>query len=424
MCRQPLIGLKTTSTGTSTEDVKMTHVVSGQLAIHGGTPVRSATQTWPAWPVVGDAERAALNDVLESGKWWYGERVVQFEEEFAAFQDARFGVSCTSGTTALEVALQALGIGRGDEVIVPAYTFIATASSVARVGAVPIFVDVNETWCMDPEAAENAISPRTKAIIPVHFGSCVADVDRLKTIAQKHGLRLIEDACHSWGSKWNGKGTGALGDCGVFSFQMSKNITAGEGGIILTDDEALADRCRAITNCGRVKGGIWYSHEMIATNARLTEFQAAVLSAQLSRLEEQTLLREKNAAWLTEAISDIDGLIPQPGDDRMTRRAYHLYPFKIDAKAFGCSRERFVEAARAEGMSLAAGYPLPLYKQPAFRTLQDGPDYDAFWCPVVEDLCYSSGVWFNHVMLLSSQSDLEDIATIFHKIKDNAASLA
>lgn len=402
----------------------MTHVVSGQLAIHGGTPVRSAAQTWPAWPVVDDAERTAVNEVLESGKWWFGERVVRFEEEFAAFQDARFGVSCTSGTTALEVSLQALGIGRGDEVIVPAYTFVATAGAVARVGAVPIFVDVNETWCMDPDAAERAITSRTKAIIPVHFGSCVADVDRLGAIAQNHGLYLIEDACHSWGSKWKGKGTGALGDCGVFSFQMSKNLTAGEGGIILTDDEALADRCRAITNCGRVKGGIWYSHEMIATNARLTEFQAAILSAQLSRLEEQTLLREKNAAWLTEAISDIEGIVPQPGDARMTRRAYHLYPFRFDDKAFGCSREQFVEAARAEGMSLAAGYPLPLYKQPAFRTLQDGPDYDAFCCPVVEDLCYRSGVWFNHVMLLSPPSDLEDIATIFHKIKDHAGSLA
>jgi dTDP-4-amino-4,6-dideoxygalactose transaminase len=401
----------------------MAQVQTEKLAIHGGTPVRSPEKAWPKWPVVTDAERHALNRVLESGKWWYGEEVARFEQEYAAFQDARHCVSCTSGTTAAEICIQALGIGPGDEVIVPAYTFIATASSVARMGAIPVFVDVNETWCMDPDAAEAAITPRTKAIVPVHFGSCVADMDRFLAIGRKHGIPIIEDACHSWGAKWKGKGTGALGHCGVFSFQMSKNLTAGEGGAILTDDEAFAERCRAITNCGRVRGGQWYSHEVIGTNARLTELQAALLNAQLLRLEQDTLLREKNAAMLDGELAGIEGLTPQPGDSRITRRAYHLYPLRLDPEAFGCSRASFLEASKAEGLPLGGGYPLPLYKQPAFGKVPNAPDYSRVHCPVTEDLCSTSGLWFTHTYLLAPEEDLLDIVRIFRKIKRHAAEL-
>jgi dTDP-4-amino-4,6-dideoxygalactose transaminase len=400
----------------------MAQVQAGRLAIHGGAPVRGADRTWPAWPVVTDAERRALLEVLDSGKWWYGEGVARFEEEFAAFQDAAHCVTCTSGTTSAEICVQALGIGPGDEVIVPAYTFIATASSVARMGATPVFVDVDESWCMDPAAAEAAITPRTQAIMPVHFGSRVADMDRINAIADAHGLAVIEDACHSWGAKWKGKGTGALGRCGVFSFQMSKNITAGEGGAIVTDDEALAERCRSIVNCGRVRNGGWYSHEVIGTNARLTEFAAALLRAQLARLEGQTLHRIEMAALLDRELAGIAGLTPQPGDPRMTRRAYHLYPFRLDETAFGCSRARFVEAARAEGMSLTAGYPLPLYAQPVFQRL--GGRIRPLPCPVTEDLCAHSGLWFNHALLLASEEDMRDIARIFAKLKEHVADLA
>ncbi|MDX9974103.1 MAG: DegT/DnrJ/EryC1/StrS family aminotransferase [FCB group bacterium] len=400
----------------------MAELLTDRLAIHGGAPVRAVDKSWPQWPIVGDEERRALLEVFNSGKWWYGERVAQFEAAYALFQDARFCVTCNSGTAAAEIGIQALGFGPGDEVIVPAYTFIATASSVARMGATPVFVDVDESWCIDPAAVEAAITPRTKAIVPVHFGSRVADMDRLNALADKHGLVVMEDACHSWGSKWKGKGTGALGRCGVFSFQMSKNMTAGEGGAILTDDEELADRCRAISNCGRSKGGAWYGHDLIGTNARMTEFAAAVLSAQLERLEEQTLYRERMGAILNEELAGVEGLVPQPGDERMTRRAYHLYPFRLDEKAFGCSRERFVEAARAEGMSLTAGYPVPLYNQPVFERLRG--DTPAPSCPVTEDLCTRSGVWFNHSQLLSPEEDIRLIAKAYRKIKDHVSELA
>ena len=400
----------------------MSDSTTSKLAVHGGTPVRAPEKLWPQWPVFDDAERTAVNDVLESGKWWYGERVAQFEREYAAFQDARFCVSCTSGTTAAEIAMQVIGIKPGDEVLVPPYTFIATASSVMRMGGIPVFVDIDESWCMNPSLIEAAITPKTKAIMPVHFGGRVCDMDAINAIAKKHGLAVIEDACHSWGAKYNGKGTGAIGLGGVFSFQVSKNITAGEGGAILSDDETFADACRSVSNCGRAKDSLWYGHTMLGTNARMTEFAAAILSAQLGRLEAQTVRREKNAAFLNAELGAIEGLVPQPGSNRITRRAYHLYCLRIDPKVFGCSREKLAEAAQAEGLPLGAGYAIPLYEQPVFAQYA-GYDYSRCRCPVTEDLCRTSGLWFIHQVLLGSEQDMEDIVAIIKKIKDNAASL-
>ncbi len=395
---------------------------ASQLALLGGTPVRSSEKSWPAWPMYDEGEKRALLDVLESRSWFYGERVAQFEKDFAAFQDARFGISCNSGTSAIEIALEALSIGEGDEVIVPPYTFVATASAVMRVGATPVFVDVDKSWCMDPNLVEAAITRRTRAIMPVHFGGRVCDVDRLRSIAHAHGIALIEDACHSWGAKWEGKGTGALGLCGVFSFQQSKNITAGEGGIILTDNEHFARLCRSISNCGRVEGAPWYHHVNVGTNARMSEFHAALLSAQLARLEAQTIRREQNAALLNSELSEIEGLLPQPSSNRITRRAYHLYCLRIDEEKFGCSREQFLAAAQAEGMPISSGYPLPLYQQPVFKKIKHH-DYDQYHLPVVEDLCFKSGMWMIHSVLLAEEEDMRDIVRIVAKIKENAAAL-
>jgi len=392
------------------------------LALLGGSPVRGPETSWPAWPVYDDVERQALLEVLQSGKWFYGERVARFERDFAAFQDAKFGVSCNSGTAAIELVLQALGIGVGDEVIIPPYTFVATASAVLRVGATPVFADIDDTWCLDPASAEAAITPHTKALMPVHFGGRICDMDRMHAIGRQHGLAVIEDACHSWGGKWEGKGTGALGLCGVFSFQMSKNITAGEGGIILTDDEEFAALCRSISNCGRAVGEPWYHHVNVGTNARLTEFAAALLSAQLTRLEEQTLLRERNAALLNHALEGVEGLVLQRKSNRITRRAYHLYCMRIDEERFGCLRARFVEAAQAEGLPISAGYPLPLYRQPVFQQYS-AHDYSRYRCPVAEDLCYKSGVWLPHTVLLGSEADMQDIGAIIKKVKEHAPSL-
>ena len=226
-----------------------------ELAIHGGQPVR--TQPWPSWPQWDETERAGLLAVLERGEWGgYDTAVTEFESAFAARHAAQFCVTTVNGTTTLETALRALNIGPGDEVIVPPYTFIATAASVRIVGATPVFADVDlDTWNLSIPAVEAAISDRTKAVIPVHFGGLPVDFDSLLPLARKHNLFVIEDAAHAHGSSWNGQPVGALGVAGSFSFQASKNLTAGEGGALLTNDPDLAERMWSIANCGRSPDG-------------------------------------------------------------------------------------------------------------------------------------------------------------------------
>jgi dTDP-4-amino-4,6-dideoxygalactose transaminase len=388
--------------------------------------------------VWGEEERQALTSVLESGKWWYGERVRTFEQEFAAYQDARYGVTTTNGTTSLETALLALGIGAGDEVIVPPYTFLATASAVLRVNAIPVFADIlPRTLCIDPDDVAAKITSRTRAIIPVHVGGYVADMDRLRPLAQQHDLVIIEDACHSWGSAWKGKGTGALGACGVFSFQASKNISSAEGGIILTDDEALAERCRSFTNCGRLKGKAWYEHYLLGSNLRLTEFQGALLSAQLTRLPEQNARRARNAALLDEGLKDVAAITIMQPEPRMSRRAYHFYPFRLDIAGLKISKERFGDALRAEGVPNSIGYDRPLYANPLFQERpRKGPDgcplscpyhtgtvdYTTVHCPVCEAVVADT-LWIFHTALLAEEAAMAAIVSAIKKVVDNVAEL-
>ncbi len=402
--------------------------MTGKLAIEGGE--KACRVAWPRWPVWDDAERRALLGVLESGSWWFGDRVKEFEAAFAAFQGARFGVTATSGTTALETALIALGVGAGDEVIVPPYTFVATASAVLRVNAVPVFADIEpHSLCIDPADVERRITPRTKALIPVHLGGRVADMDRLLAIARPRAIAVVEDACHSWGSQWKGKGTGAIGTCGVFSFQASKNITSAEGGIILTDDGELAERCRSFTNVGRRPGEAWYRHFVLGSNLRLTEFQAALLLAQLGRLEEQTLVRQANAEILTEGLRHVPGIAPIENEPRMTRRGIHLYCFRLDRERLGTTRARFIEAVGAEGVPLMPGYDTPLYRNPMFGTAEAGPrgcpvtcpyyggtvDYAATRCPVCETVCQDT-CWIFHSLLLADASAMRGIVDAIGKV--------
>jgi dTDP-4-amino-4,6-dideoxygalactose transaminase len=394
-----------------------------ELALFGGAPVRPSGKSWPSWPIHGPEERGALLDVLESGQWWYGDAVAAFEEAFADFQGARCCVSCSSGTAGLEVALQALGVGPGDEVVVPAYTFVTTATAAMRLGARPVFVDVDDSWCMDPAAAADAISERTTTIVPVHFGGGMADMDRLREVAKRSGASLLEDACHAWGAKWRGRGAGTLGEGGVFSFQMTKNITAGEGGAVVSDDEDFAAACRSISNCGRAEGGAWYGHVRAGTNARLTEFQAALLQTQLARLGQQMALRDARAARLNEALAAIPGLRPQQAATQVTRRSYHLYGVRIDAYEFGCNRRQFVRAANAEGLPVEEGYEIPLYRQPVFEGLGAMDEFAAA-CPVAEDLAAHSGVWLPHSLLLAGETDIDDAVAICRKVKRHAHRLA
>lgn len=392
-----------------------------KLALLGGSPCRAPEMKWPVWPQFDDREKTALLETLEKTNWWYGNAVRDFEEGFAAFQGAPYCLTTTSGTTALEILMQALDIGPGDEVIVPPFTFFATASAVSRMGATPVFVDIDDSWNIDPEKIEAAITSKTKAICPVHFSGRICDMDRINAIAEKHGLFVVEDACHSWGAKWKGKAAGILGTCGVFSFQAFKNLTSGEGGAMVTEDAGLARIIQSLINCGREEGGVWYEHHRFGTNARLGEFQGALLSAQLTRLPEQQATRVRNAAILDAGLSKIEGLTPQPIDARQTEHSRHIYCLRVDPEVFGCTRDRLVEAINAEGLPLGAGYPVPLYKQPAY--VNTGM-YNDVHCPVCEDLCYRSALWFSHAHLLASESDMHGIVEMFQKVKDNVSELS
>ena len=398
---------------------------TSRLAIDGGRPLRA--EPYPAWPRWDEREEAVLLDVLRSGEWWAvgGSHVKRFEEEFAAYHEAEYGVAVTNGSAALEVCLLAAGVDWGDEVITTPYTFIATASSCLLVGAIPRFVDVlPDTWNLDPAQVEAAITPRTKAIIAVHLGGEPADMDALGEIARRHGLLLIEDACQAHGASWCGRRVGALGDMGCFSFQASKNITGGEGGVIVTNEPRWYERCWSVHNVGRQRGGQWYGHVALASNYRLSEWAGAVLRVQLTRLNDQAERRARNGAFLADALAEVRGLSAVPGDARVTRNAYHLFKMWYDPSFFaGRDRAEFSQAMGREGIPISVGYPRPLSREPVIR---DRAAYIANRlgleppveerCPVAEEVC-AQGLWLPQNVLLGSQADVEDVVRAALKVQ-------
>jgi dTDP-4-amino-4,6-dideoxygalactose transaminase len=402
------------------------------LALLGGEPVR--TKPWPVWPDVREDDLAAVREALSSGKWWQheGEHVTAFEREFAAYHDSKYGVAVNSGTTALQMALEALKVGPGDEVIVPAYTFQGTAASVLLANAVPVFADVEaDTMNIDPESVQGRITDRTRAIMPVHLAGLPAAMDRLLEIAEARGLLVIEDAAQAHGAVWRGRKVGALGDAGCFSFQASKNLPSGEGGLIVTDDEEVWARASGLRNCGRVEGRPFSEHHLLGYNFRLTEMQGALLRSRLVHLEAETDRRYRNGRWLTQQLLQVPGVTPldaEPGEG--DRRAYHLYPIRLEPEELGnLSRERFMAALSAEGIPCMAGYGRPLYRNPVFEDgsfcPQGCPLSCAFYhgdasygetsCPVTEDLC-ERVVWLFHSLLLGSEHDTADIVRAVEKI--------
>lgn len=412
-------------------------VTSNTLALQGGSPVRTAA--FPTWPIFGTEEEDAVVRVVRSGKWGRldGHEVETFEHAFAAYHDCQHGIAVVNGSVSMRLTLLSLGIEAGDEVIVPPYTFLATASVVVEVNAVPVFADIHpDTLGLDPKRVEAAITPRTKAIIVVHLGGQAADMDGILEVAKRHNLAVIEDAAHAHGGAYKGRKLGSIGDAGSFSFQSTKNLNSGEGGIITTNNDALARLCRSYHNCGRIEGGAWYGHELPGGNYRLSEFQGAILNAQLARMEEQVQRRDTNGRYLNGRLSQIPGIRPQPRGLGETIHPYHLYCFQFDSEAWGgVSRETFIAAVRAEGIPLSTGYVVPLYRQPVFANRNFGPytgtrdgyrftvDEQAAACPVTERVCNETGCWLTQTTLLGTQADMDDIVTAIAKVYDARAEI-
>ncbi|MFQ5629922.1 MAG: DegT/DnrJ/EryC1/StrS family aminotransferase [bacterium] len=405
-----------------------------KLAINGSKPVR--TSPFPHWPSWDETERENLISVLESGKWGsiHGKQVRAFEDDFAAFQGAKFGIATTNGTSALEIALRSIGLEVGDEVILPAYTFIASAVAILNNGAVPVFVDIDpETYNIDPGQIEASITERTKAIMPVHFAGRPADMDSIQAIAERHKLYVVEDAAQAWGAKWRDQGVGRIGQLGCFSFQSSKNLTAGEGGIVLTDSEEYAQLAGSYANCGRMADGLWYAHYWLAGNERMTEFQAAILRAQLARYPKELAIRQESMAYLDEHLTKVSGILALEHEARMTSHACHLYIFRYQPEQFnGLTKARFIEALRAEGIPCSPGYSIPLYEQPIFKKSEFGPfktllqnrfNYITIHLPNTERACKDEAIWLTQNTLLDGPAGMQSVVDAIEKIAENHKEL-
>jgi dTDP-4-amino-4,6-dideoxygalactose transaminase len=416
------------------------HIHSAQKPAILGGPAAWNADKWPVWPVwKPETDEKQLLEVLRSGVWSRADVVTQFEKEWANALGAKRCLAVVNGTNALVTALNQMDIKAGDEVLVPPYTFIATVSSVLSNGAMPVFVDVDpETFQMDPAQIEAKITPRTKAIMPVHILGLPADMDKIMAIAKKHKLIVIEDACQAHLAEINKQKVGTIGDAGCFSFQNSKNLPIGEGGAVVSNNDQFMDRCFSYTNFGNPYnsgvGAVGIGSVMQGTKLRFTEYQAAIGIAQMKRLDAQTTVRNENAAYLKSLIKDIPGIIPYKLYDNVTRAAFHLFPFRYQKEAFkDLSREDFLTALRAEGVPCSSGYST-LNTQPYLKDTFQSKNYKKSYaaetlninaynernkCPKNDQLC-TEAVWFTQNMLLGSQTDMKDIATAIVKIHEHA----
>lgn len=402
--------------------------MSHKLAIRGGTAAR--TRPFPAWPIFDERERTALDRVLSSRNWGGypcpNDNARQFAQAFADYHGAKYGATVSNGTVSLELALEAAGIGGGDEVIIPAYTWEGTAAAVLFAGAVPVFVDVDpDSYCLDTRLVEAAVTSRTKAIIPVHLGFRFVDMDALEEIARKYNLFILEDCAHAHGGKWSERGAGSIGNAGSFSFQTSKLMTAGEGGIVITNDIDIADAVIRLSNCGRPPRRESKNTPAIGHNYRMTEFQAAVLLVQLERLKEQTELRAQNMNSLEKRLQAIEGVSLLRRDERITTQAAYHFVFRFHSDRFeGVTRDAFVAALAAEGIPCDGRFYEAVYRSPLFRIPPTKyPQIAEYYCPVAERAGYAESVWLPHQLFLGDERDVIDIADAIEKIRGNAQEL-
>jgi dTDP-4-amino-4,6-dideoxygalactose transaminase len=380
---------------------------------------------------------------MRSGVWSRKNVTDEFEKKWAQLMGAKRCLAVVNGTNALNTSLAQLEIGWGDEVLVTPYTFIASVSCILFNGAIPVFVDIDpETFQMDPAKIEEKITPRTRAILPVHIFGLPCDMERIMSIARKHNLLVVEDACQAWLAEINGKKVGTFGNAGCFSFQTTKHMAMGEGGAIISDDDEFMDRCFSYHNYGNpygsTAGQIAAGTVMIGTKLRITEYQAAIGLAQLERLEEQTNLRNENAQYLKSLFEKIPGIVPCRLYENVTKAAFHAYPFLFNKEYFKeLPKNKFLGALRAEGVPCSGGYT-ELNKMPFLKNAFESKYYRKFYpaerldyekyaeenkCPLNEKLCNEQAVLIPQNVLLGSKSDMNNIANAIQKIKDNAEKI-
>ena len=418
-----------------------------KLAIAGGekTVTRPLGKKWPIWD---ETEEKELLEVLHSGRWWRGgsredgqaSKVSAFEDAFGAYQNAKYAVAVTNGTTAIECALKSAGVEAGDEVIVPALTFVASATAIVMANGIPVFADVDpNTFNIDPDALEAAITDRTRAAVVVHNGGYPADMDRIGAIAKKHGITIVEDCAHAHGSEWRGTRLGALSGLGTFSFQAFKPLTCGEGGMVVTNDEELAEKAFSFHNIGRMPGRPFYEFHRAASNLRMSEWQGAMLLAQFSRLDEQIETRERNYKHLIEGLNEISGVAPILQDERVTRWNFYFWNFRYDVEAFdGLPRDAFLEAIRAEGAPIGIGaHGRPIYQNPLFESMNFGRtgcpvqcplhageiDYTQVSCPQAEHVFANVALSLPHAAFLGGLEDMDLILDAIRKVRANTGEL-
>ena len=420
------------------------------LALTGGTPVR--TLSFPAWPAADHHERAWVERVLGGSRWFAGARGddaqslgALFGRRFAELVGVRFALPVANGSVSLEVALRALGIGAGDEVIVPAYTFVSTATSVLMVGAVPVFADIDpRSYCLDPSDCARRITPRTRAIIPVHLGGQMADMDALSALARAHELALVEDSAQAIDARWMGRRSGAWGDFGSFSFQSNKTITSGEGGLLATDDAELAEKATAYRAFGRFAAAAGHVgdrssslvSQRLSGNHRLSELQSAVLLGQLEKFPGQDAQRQENASFLTRRLAQVRGVEHIRCDRGDSKHGYYYYLLRYDPARFaGAPPDLLARALAAEGIPFVPGDAAPVYRHPVFRpenlqrslapqTLEHYRQVvEGVRCPAAEEACTRTLI-LRHQVLLAKSADMEQIAEAVAKVQAGAHELA
>jgi dTDP-4-amino-4,6-dideoxygalactose transaminase len=410
-----------------------------ELAILGGPKTR--TTPYPQWPVWDQRDLDAVTRVIQSGQWggypYPGPNTAELAQKFSALQGGGYAVPMANGTVTMEVACRAAGIGWGDEVIVPAYTFQATAAAPMAAGAIPVIVDVDpDTYCLSPAAVEKALTPRTKALLPVHLGHQMADMDALMAIAEKHGLVVIEDCAHAHGAKWRGQGAGTIGHFGSFSLQSSKILTSGEGGILLCRTPELAAKAASIIDCGRPHaqggGGETRGEYTLGANFRMAELQAALAVVGIERFPEQARQRETMAAYMDEALSEVPGVRVLKRDPRHTTRSFYRYVFAVDPQKYGVEHDVACAALGAEGVDCWTGYEAmhhyTLFQPQRSRLAVPNafPEYfqfDQMHMPVAERACEHEAVWLDEAIFRTGPQGIDDAVAAIHKVQRNAAEL-